>query len=187
MVHPTTPYIDGNRTLMYKTIDGAGTVGNPHTNVTRPHEDFTYIEGGYKAYNVEPTRYQSTVFVFNIVAGTNFLDNPATGQCFKRKIMHVSITSTNYSLTDFVIATTGNRDALWVDTAVTDAHYTSQSGVFTNNQMALVRSSSSNPRTLQPNSTVQMILNVEAFGEIYFRVVSTGVGNMIFRCYSTLL
>jgi hypothetical protein len=174
MAHNSSPYIDGNRGQVYRTVNGTGTNIDPHTNVIAPHDDFTSGIGS-KALNVEPARYLQTIDTFPIVSGDNYVNLFDTR---KLKFLSLKIINSSATFTDFIIAVSMNSDAvIWDDIANSDFHYTTGQGESTGNPMVLVRKCSPvNPRSLGSTAQTWLLLNVEPYASIYTRVVSTGSG-----------
>jgi hypothetical protein len=186
MAHNSSPYIDGNRGQVYRTVNGAGTNIDPHTNIIAPHDDFTSGIGS-KSLNTEYQRFLTNTYTFTITTGINYLDQPFLN-CSKLKLLSLKIVSAGVSLTDFIIATNITRTADWDDIANSDYHFTTGQGENTGNQMVLIRKCSPvNPRSLASGGKCWMYLNVEPYNEIYIRVVAASAGTLQFFSYGVFL
>jgi hypothetical protein len=182
MAHNAGAYIDGNRGLVYRTVNGLGTNLDPHTNVIAPHDEFSYIAGGYKAFNVEPQRYVQYNITYTISVGNQVLANlDSSGiDCRKLKFLSLKIVSTGVALNDYIIGVgLDGGVAIWDEIANSDFHYTTGQGENTGNPMVLVRKASpQNPRTLPANGATWILLNVEPYAALYSRVNATSAGTL---------
>lgn len=186
MPHNAGSYIDGNRGLVYRSVNGLGTNIDPHTSVIAPHDDFT-AGVGIKSFNVEESKYTLKSYTFAINVGINILDN-VIFDCTKLKILSVKINNSTVVLNDFVVVGGINRTAGWDDLANSDYHYTSGQGENTGNSMTLVRKCSPvNPRTLQSGASTWLVLNVEPYQYIYIRVNALATGNLTFYNYGVFI
>lgn len=182
MAHNSSPYIDGGRGQLYRTVNGTGSIVDPHTNVIAPHDDFSYLAGSYKALNVEPQRYVQYNIDYTITVGNNVLANLDTSGIDLRKLKFLSlkIISTGVSLTDYIIGVGLDATiAIWDEIANSDFHYTTGQGENTGNPMVLVRKASpQNPRTLPSNGATWILLNVEPYAAMYSRVTAASTGTL---------
>ena len=183
MAHNSSPYIDGSRGQVYRTVNGTGTSIDPHTNVIAPHDTFSYIEGSYKAFNVESQKFIQETRIVPIVAGANYAN--VQYDCTKLKLLSLKLVNASATFTDFIIAATMNTSLdIWDDIANSDFHYTTGQGETTGNPMVLVRKCSPvNPRTLGATARTWILLNVEPYAAIYTRIVSTGAGSCTYYSY----
>jgi hypothetical protein len=185
MAHGSSPYIDGNRLQVFRTVNGTGTNIDPHTNVVAPHDSFTTVVSGTKFLNVEPQRYIEGSLTYTVATGVNNL--VPVFQCHKLKYLSVKIVSDTVVLTDFITVVTVNSTFnIWDAIANSDYHYTSGQGENTGNPMILVRKCSPvNPRTLTAGASTWILFNVEPYAAIYFNVTATVAGNLTTYYYGS--
>jgi hypothetical protein len=187
MAHNSSPYIDGNRGQVSRTVNGTGSNIDPHTSVVALHDEYVTVAGGSKYLSVENRRCISGSNAFSISVGTNYLDNPVFSTSLL-KLLTMKVVSTGVTLTDFVISFGVNRTAGWDEIANSDYQYTTGQGENSANSLVFVRKCSPvNPRTLTSGGSTWMLLNVEPYNEFFVRVVAATAGTLTFYTYGVLL